>query len=171
MLNYFENHLPRRIRFGRGVSGELPNELGRLGRSSAFIVTDAGVRAAGLLARASDPLARAGVRFSVFDKTEPEPPFSCVAAAIDSARNAAREVDVVVALGGGSVMDTAKLVAATLLDGRQAQSLAGIGKVERRALPLVCIPTTSGTGSEATPVAIFTDQMCIRDSPWLAPLR
>jgi len=157
VLNYFENHLPRRIRFGRGVSGELPNELGRLGRSSAFIVTDAGVRAAGLLARASDPLARAGVRFSVFDKTEPEPPFSCVAAAIDSARNAAREVDVVVALGGGSVMDTAKLVAATLLDGRQAQSLAGIGKVERRALPLVCIPTTSGTGSEATPVAIFTD--------------
>jgi len=62
-----------------------------------------------------------------------------------------------VALGGGSVMDTAKLVAATLLDGREAPLLAGIGKVGRRPLPLVCLPTTSGTGSEATPVAIFTD--------------
>jgi alcohol dehydrogenase class IV len=91
-----------------------------------------------------------------FERTEPEPPFACVAAAVESIRQLG-EVDVIVALGGGSVMDTAKLVAATALDGRAAHLLAGIGKVERRALALVCIPTTSGTGSEATPVAIFTD--------------
>jgi alcohol dehydrogenase class IV len=154
----FENNLPRRLRFGRGISGELPNELRRLGREKPLIVTDGGVKAAGVLARVSDPLAKAGMQFLVFDRTEPEPPFACVGAAVESARRAGFEADAVVALGGGSVMDTAKLVAATLEDGRDARSLTGIGKVVRRSLPLLCIPTTAGTGSEATPVAIFTDE-------------
>jgi alcohol dehydrogenase class IV len=156
VLNSFENNLPRRMRFGRGIIAELAKELLRLGRTKPFIITDAGVKAAGLLARVADPLVRAGVRHSVYDRTEPEPPFACVAEAIASVPNAG-DVDVVVALGGGSVMDTAKLVAATLLDGRDARQLAGIGKVGSRLLPLLCIPTTSGTGSEATPVAILTD--------------
>ncbi len=153
----FENNLPRRLRFGRGVSGELSNELRRLGRERPLIVTDAGVKAAGVLARVSDPLVKGGLACLVFDRTEPEPPFACVAAAVELARRAGFEADAVVALGGGSAMDTAKLVAATLQDGRDARSLTGIGKVVRRPLPLVCIPTTAGTGSEATPVAIFTD--------------
>jgi len=153
MLKSFDNNLPRRLRFGRGISGELAAELRRLGCAKPFIVTDAGVRAAGLLAKVVESLASAGLAYSVFDQTEPEPPFACVAAA----NAAVREVDVIVALGGGSVMDTAKLVAATALDGRDARLLAGIGKVGSRRLPLVCLPTTSGTGSEATPVAIFTD--------------
>jgi alcohol dehydrogenase class IV len=157
MPHAFENNLPRRTRFGRGVSAELPGELGRLGVAAPFIVTDAGVKAAGILARVTGALDLAGIGYFVFDGTEPEPPFSCVAAAVESARGAGFAADAVVALGGGSVMDTAKLVAATLLDGRQAHLLAGIGKVGRRPLPLACVPTTSGTGSEATPVAIFTD--------------
>jgi alcohol dehydrogenase class IV len=157
VLSAFENHLPRRSRFGRGVSGELPKELLRLGCSAPFIITDAGVKSAGLLARVTDCLGQAGVTWFAFDRTEPEPPFACVSAAVDSFRSAGLKADIVVALGGGSVIDTAKLVAATLLDGREARSLAGIGKVERRLLPLLCIPTTSGTGSEATPVAIFTN--------------
>ena len=114
------------------------------------------MNAAGLLVRVTGPLRKAGLSFFVFDKTEPEPRFTCVKEATDSVRGAGYEPDIVVALGGGSVIDTAKLVAATLLDRRDAQSLAGIGKVGSRSLPLVCIPTTSGTGSEATPVAIFT---------------
>ena len=156
MQRPFDNNLPRRLRFGRGVSGELAAELLRLGCSMPFFVTDAGVRAAGLLARVTGPLGGQGLRHAVFDGTEPEPPFACVAAALASVAGAF-DPDVVVALGGGSVMDTAKLVAATLKDGRRAPLLAGIGKVGRRALPLVCLPTTAGTGSEATPVAIFTD--------------
>ncbi len=154
MLKLFENNLPRRIRFGRGVSGDLAAELRRLGRGSPLIVTDRGVRSAGLLDRVCGPLAQAGIAFCVFDQVEPEPPFSCVEAAAAAARPG---VDVVVALGGGSVIDTAKLVAVTLHDGREASGLAGIGKVARRGLALLCIPTTAGTGSEGTPVAIFTD--------------
>ncbi len=157
MLATFDNNLPRRIRFGRGISGELSKELGRLGRSTPLIVSDAGVRGAGVLARVTGPLDAAGIAYSIFDRTEPEPPFSCVAEACDSIRSAGREIDAVVAIGGGSVIDTAKLVAATFQDRRDTALLAGIGKVERRPLPLVCIPTTAGTGSEATAVAIFTD--------------
>jgi len=156
MIRPFDNNLPRRLRFGRGVSGELAAELRRLGCARPFFITDAGVKAAGILARVTGPLAVQGIRFSVFDATEPEPPFACVAAALALVRGTF-DADVVVALGGGSVMDTAKLVAATLQDGREAPLLAGIGKVGRRPLALVCLPTTSGTGSEATPVAIFTD--------------
>ena len=156
MLTPFENNLPRRIRFGRGVSGDLAAELARLGHRRPHIVTDAGVRSAGILTAVTSALEAAGIHASVYDATEPEPPFTCVTAACDSVR-AAGAVDVIVALGGGSVMDTAKLVAATARDGRDAQGLAGIGKVVTRPLPLVCLPTTAGTGSEATPVAIFSD--------------
>lgn len=157
MPEKFDNNLPRRIRFGRGIAGELPAELDRLGRSRPFIITDAGVKAAGVLAKVTATLDKAGIAYCVFDRTEPEPPFACVSEAGDNARSAGFEADAVVAIGGGSVIDTAKLVAATLLDRRQAALLAGIGKVGRRPLPLVCIPTTAGTGSEATAVAIFTD--------------
>jgi alcohol dehydrogenase class IV len=153
----YDNNLPRRIRFGRGISGDLPKELERLGCAHPLIVTDAGVRGAGVLARVTGTLESAGIAHGTFDGTEPEPPFSCVALACDSIRDSGLRVDAVVAIGGGSVMDTAKLVAATYQDRRDAALLAGIGKVGRRPLPLVCIPTTAGTGSEATAVAIFTD--------------
>ena len=156
MLRNFDINLPRRLRFGRGISGDLAAELHRLGCTRPFFVTDSGVIGAGLVARVLQPLERAGLKSVVFGGTEPEPPFACVASAVALVRGNF-DADVVVALGGGSVIDTAKLVAATLTDGRDAALLAGIGKVVRRPLPLVCIPTTSGTGSEATPVAIFTE--------------
>jgi alcohol dehydrogenase len=158
MLRPFDNNLPRRLRFGRGVSSELAAELRRLGCLRPFLITDRGVRAAGLVARVTAPLELEAIRHAVFDQVEPEPPFACVAAATASVRGSF-DADAVVALGGGSVMDTAKLVAATLADGRDARALAGVRKVGRRPLPLVCLPTTSGTGSEATPVAIFTDEV------------
>src|SRR5580700_1148764 len=124
MPDAFENNLPRRTRFGRGASLDLPKELRRLGRAAPFIVTDAGVAAAGLLKQLTAALDKAGMGYFVFGKTEPEPPFSCVAEANASARAAGFAADAVVALGGGSVIDTAKLVAATLSDGRQAHLLA-----------------------------------------------
>lgn len=154
----YENHLPRRLRFGRGTSADLAKELRRLGCDRPLIVTDGGVKGAGLLAGVGEGLGGAGLRFLAYDATQPEPPFACVADAIESASKSGWQPDSVVALGGGSVMDTAKLVAATLIDRRDVRSLAGVGKVGRRPLPLLCLPTTAGTGSEATPVAIFTDE-------------
>ena len=63
---------------------ELPAELRRLGCSRPFLVTDAGVRAAGLVSRVTGPLEREGFQLSIFDRTEPEPPFRCVADALSS---------------------------------------------------------------------------------------
>src|SRR5580698_11230420 len=136
MLERYDNNLPRRIRFGRGISGELRAEIARLGRARPFIITDAGVRAAGVLARVTGPLDAGTVAYGIFDGTLAEPPFSSVAEACERARETGVDVDVIVAVGGGSVIDTAKLVAATLGDRRDAALLAGIGKVVRRPLPL-----------------------------------
>lgn len=116
MQERFDNYLPRRIRFGRGVSAELPAVLRSLGVHKPCVVPDVGVAAAGLLAGMTTSLAAAGISFAVFDRTDSEPPFACVDAAVDAARSAGG-VDGVVALGGGSVMDTAKLVAATHAQG------------------------------------------------------
>ena len=74
MLKIFENNLPRRIRFGRGISLELGEELRRMGKSRPFIVTDQGVNGAGLLARVAGALSRAGMDAGVYDRTEAEPP-------------------------------------------------------------------------------------------------
>jgi len=156
MMKAFENHLPRRIHFGRGVSALLPVVLQALGVRRLCLITDQGVVAAGLLRRVTEPLGQAGFEFAVFDRVEPEPPFACVEQAQAQAI-VTGGVDGVVGLGGGSVMDVAKVLAAVLADGRDVRSLAGVGKVGSRVLPVVMLPTTAGTGSEATPVAIFTD--------------
>jgi len=112
MLTAFENHLPRRLRFGRGVSRELAGELARLGRSRPLLISDAGVHRAGLVDQVGGALAAAGLPVVHFWGVDPEPPFRAVTAAVAAARNG-DGIDVVVALGGGSVMDTAKVVAAT----------------------------------------------------------
>jgi len=101
--NVFENNLPRRLRFGRGISGERLAELGRLECSKPFSVTDAGAVKAGLLDRVTAPLAAAGMRIAAFDNAEPEPPFSCVADAVALIRGSGQD-DAIVALGGGSVV-------------------------------------------------------------------
>jgi alcohol dehydrogenase class IV len=151
----FRNQLPRRIVFGRGASGELPAVLAQLGVKFPGVITDAGVASAGLLAGIESVLRGAGISFAVYNQVAPEPPFGCVKAACATL---GAGIDGIVALGGGSVMDVAKLVAAVARDGRDASALAGINKVGVRPLPLVMLPTTAGTGSEATPVAVFTNE-------------
>lgn len=155
MLNSFQNTLPRRLLFGRGASDKLPQLLKELGVEHPVIVTDDGVVKAQLLARITAVLDGSQIPYVVFADVQPEPPFGCV----DQARSAlGTTVDGVVGLGGGSVMDVAKVLAAVAVDGRDVRSLAGSNKVVTRQLPVVMLPTTAGTGSEATPVAVFTNE-------------
>lgn len=151
----FENHLPRRVIFGRGSSGSLANTLPQTGYRRAFVVSDEGVKSAGLVGAFTAPLEAAGLLAGVFTDVAPEPPIDTVDHA--AAQIVAAKADVVIALGGGSVMDTAKVASLAAQHGKPAREFVGIGKAGGRGLPTVLIPTTAGTGSEATFVAILTD--------------
>ena len=125
-----------------------------LGMRRALVVTDAGLVAAGLLGAVEASFAEAGVALTLFTEVLADPPEAMIDAAVAFARESG--ADGVIGLGGGSSMDTAKLVA--LLAGR-AQALPdvyGIGLARGPRLPLIQVPTTAGTGSEVTPISIVT---------------
>lgn len=121
-----------------------------------FLVSDAGVTAAGLTRRVTLPLVNAEVLADSFAEVPPEPPIDVVDQI--ATRILACGADAVIALGGGSVMDAAKLASLCARLGRPARDFLGVGKAGGRGLPTVLIPTTAGTGSEATFVAILTDE-------------
>ncbi len=142
------------LSFGPGAALQCALDLAARGAESVLLVTTAPTRAL------SDPLVAAlrgsGCRVVVWDDLAGEPSFSDFAKALAVAQAAG--VDAVVGLGGGSAMDVAKLVAA-LADGKQQiRDAIGVDKLAGRALWLGCIPTTSGTGSEVTPIAILGDE-------------
>lgn len=119
-----------------------------------MLVTDPGFLATGLVDQPQRSLRDAGLIVHVYSNVVADPPDHVVAAAVDFAQ--AHAIDLVVGLGGGSSMDVAKLVA-VLAGSRQAiADIYGIGNVKGKRLPLVQVPTTAGTGSEVTNIAIVT---------------
>jgi len=141
--------------FGQGSIQELAEQAKRLGGSHIFLVTDKGLVAAGLLAPVLEQIKSAGLACTVFDAVVADPPEQLVLDAATEAR--ASGADLVVGFGGGSPMDTAKLVAQQAADGAQPLSeIYGVDQITGSRLPLIQIPTTAGTGSEVTPVAIVT---------------
>ena len=151
----FENNLPRRVVVGRGAARTLAALCADRGWQRVTLCSDAGVVAAGLVSRVVAPLHDAGLAVDVLTDIPAEPPLAAVDAA--AAGIAAHAADVVVAVGGGSVMDAAKVASVCARQGRPAADLVGIGRAGSRGLPTVLVPTTAGTGSEATFVAILTD--------------
>jgi alcohol dehydrogenase class IV len=138
-----------------------PNSAARLGGlclglsiTSALVVTDQGIVKAGLLTPVIDSITQAGIRVSVFDKVLADPAESIVLAATEQA--VSEKVDAVIGLGGGSSMDVAKLVALLAKGEEQLSDIYGVNLVKGQRLPLIQIPTTAGTGSEVTTVAIIT---------------
>lgn len=152
----FENHLPRRICFGRGQINNIVERCRELGHQRLFVVSDPGVRNAGLLEPTLGLLEKAGLLSGTYDRIAPEP----LLEQIDELGCVLREsqADSVLALGGGSVMDATKVAAVLAKHSGSARDYLGIGKVPARGIPSILAPTTSGTGSEATFVAILTDK-------------
>ncbi|WP_324732926.1 iron-containing alcohol dehydrogenase [Pseudomonas paeninsulae] len=126
------------------------------GARSVFIVTDPGITQLGLLAEVLPGFLLEGLTAQVFDQVVADPPEAIVQSAVAQAR--ALKAELIVGFGGGSSMDVAKLVA-LLAHPDCSQELAdiyGVGNAKGRRLPLIQVPTTAGTGSEVTPVAIVT---------------
>lgn len=142
------------IRFGDGLLDDIGAMLAADGHRNAFIVTDPGMMATGIVARAMSSLDAAGIVTGLYSDVEADPPEAVVHAAVDAAR--AADADMIIGLGGGSSLDVAKLVA-LLLPGHQALADAyGVGNATAPRLPLLLVPTTAGTGSEVTPISIVT---------------
>lgn len=126
------------------------------GPRAALIVTSAGSGRRGLLAPVEEALRKGGVAYAIYDRTPPDPTVRDVEEALALYREKA--CDMLIAIGGGSVIDCAKGVGARVAYPRRPLgSLAGVMRVNRRIPLLVAIPTTAGTGSEATLAAVITD--------------
>lgn len=144
-----------RVLFGAGTIDRL-GELARdQGGSRVFLVTDKGLADAGHEQHALDSLRSAGLEVTVFDDVRPDPTTDDVDRALAVAR--AREIDLIVGLGGGSSMDCAKGVNFLLTNGGRMEDYRGVGKAARPMLPMVAVPTTAGTGSEAQSFAVIAD--------------
>lgn len=118
------------------------------------VVTDKGVIAAGLIDDALKSLEAAGLDYHLFDAVEADPPAKVVRGAVEAAR--AHKSDGVIGFGGGSSMDTAKVIAVLLNSSQSLEVIYGTDMVEGERAPLVLLPTTAGTGSEVTNISVIT---------------
>ncbi|WP_146343848.1 iron-containing alcohol dehydrogenase [Falsiphaeobacter marinintestinus] len=142
------------IRFGPGLLDQLgdivKNEIG----TRVLLVTDPGMMATGIVDRALAALNSAGVVVTLYQDVKADPPENvvtfCADAAVDSGAQG------VVGLGGGSSLDVAKLAALLATGNQTLKDAYGVGNAKAPRLPLILVPTTSGTGSEVTPISIVT---------------
>jgi alcohol dehydrogenase len=138
--------------FGRHAVRELGSILDRLGSKRVFVITDKILAQVGIVDQVKEA---AGRPVEVFDGGEPEPSLGMIQNGIAAAR--AFRPDTIIGLGGGSNMDAAKLAAVVLGHGSDVRDYVGENKVPGPIMPLVCIPTTAGTGSEVSQAAVFTN--------------
>lgn len=150
------DHEPRtRIVFGVDRLLQLGELARQVGGTRVLLVTDPGIEAAGHPGRAIDSLKASGLNISVFDQVVENPTTREVDACVEFARS--ESVDLIVGLGGGSSMDTAKGCNFLLTNGGRMEDYWGVGKATRPMLPLIAVPTTAGTGSECQSFALISD--------------
>lgn len=140
---------------GAGSTAQLSEHIARLGVKRVMIVTDKPLVELGIVAKADDVLTAAGVEVIIYDGVLPDPAFELVEIGLLLQRQ--HQCDGVLAIGGGSAIDTAKTIAAVATNGGNARALVGYFKAKIQPLPLFAIPTTSGTGSEVTFGAVISD--------------
>lgn len=148
-------NVPSTILVAGGASQQLVAQAARLGGRRALLVTDAMMVASGLAQRCVDQLAAAHIPATIFSGVKPDPTDENVRDGLALLRKT--NCDLVIGLGGGSPMDVAKVIAVAATNDAPLREFAGYHRIARAGLPLVCIPTTAGTGSEVTKVAVITD--------------
>jgi len=146
---------PRIIRIGKGAALELAEVLTQLGLSRPLIVTDAGLVAFGHLTRITDVLDSASIAWAVFDGVTPDPTDTCVDQGLAAFR--AGDFDCIIGFGGGSPMDAAKAISFMSVNPGHVRDYKAPAQIDRCGVPVICIPTTGGTGSEMTRWCVITD--------------
>jgi alcohol dehydrogenase class IV len=148
---------PRLILIGGGAVAKLADVLNQLGLSRPLIVTDPFMVSSGLIEHALKPLREAGIATDIFADTVPDPTDTVIEAGVAALR--AGSYDCLIGFGGGSPMDTAKAMAilAAAPPGTHIRAYKVPAAANAAALPVICVPTTAGTGSEATRFTVITD--------------
>lgn len=149
-------YLPPFVRLGGGALNDLPDALRLAGLKTPFLITDQFMASSGLLERVSTLLHEAGIELRAFTDAVPDPTITSVNAALTALREGRH--DCVIGLGGGSPIDTAKMVAVLAVHDTTPASLRAPFMQDEPGLAIVAIPTTAGTGSEATRVTVITDE-------------
>ena len=151
----FEFILPTKIRFGEGVSACVADEIITMGHKRPMLVTDTGLMNSGLVNIIIQSLVDRGLSYTIFDKIESNPRDLTIEKAYKHAKN--NDIDCLVAIGGGSSMDSAKAIGILLTNGGVINDYEGIEKFTNPICDLICIPTTCGTGAEVTFWSVITD--------------
>ncbi|MGK0184700.1 MAG: alcohol dehydrogenase [Verrucomicrobiales bacterium] len=151
----FEHTPGTQVDFGCGAVERLCKHISDLGSAHVLVVTDPGIARAGHLDRVTSLLNAGGVRSTLFDQVIANPTTKCVNACAEVARNAG--IELIIGLGGGSSMDTAKGCNFILTNGGRMHDYWGHDKATKPMLPMIAIPTTAGTGSECQSYALISD--------------
>ena len=156
MIQNFSFHTTPQLHFGQGSLERLPQELKQWNPHSILLVSDPGVLKAGITAKVETLLVGAGYRVTIFSEVEPDPRIETAEACANAARSC--KADVIIGVGGGSAMDIAKVAAVLAYSKQPIHSMFGIEQVNAAGLALILVPTTAGTGSEVTHIAILSDE-------------
>ncbi len=144
-----------RVIMGPGSLHRVADEVKRLGGTEVMVITDPGLVKTGIAGRAEEFLAGAGLKLSRFDGVEPDPSYETASKAAELIKTSGS--DLIVGIGGGSALDVAKVASILVTNADPVTSYFGIDMVPVAGLPTILIPTTAGTGSEVTPIAILSD--------------
>lgn len=152
-FNFFP--VPTDIHFGTGILRTLPTHVKALRAHKALLVTDPGLKAAGILDRVVTLLKESNIEVGICDRVKPDSSSTLI-------DTTARELNqsgagVVIGVGGGSSLDTSKAIAALATNPGSCTDYVGMNKLRNKPLPIIAIPTTAGTGSEVTYWSVFTD--------------
>jgi alcohol dehydrogenase len=155
MLNDFQFFIPTKLHFGPGKINKIGSITKKYGKKAIIVTGKSSSKKIGALDKVINSLKESGVDYIVFDKIEPNPRTTTID---EGGALAIKEnCDVVIGLGGGSPMDASKVVALIAKDGRNSWQYIGTDNPPKAALPIICITTTSGTGSEADTFAVITN--------------
>ena len=155
-MNLFDFQLRTRVVFGSGSIDRLGEFVKEFSKKNVLLVTDKGIRQAGHVQRALDSLASRGIEVVTFDDVKENPDNTVVDHCVETANS--KHIDLIVGLGGGSSLDTAKATNFILTNGGTIADYWGANKATKPMLPMLAIPTTAGTGSEMQSYALISEK-------------